>query len=40
MLMSIGLSKGTKVTIVADGPDAKEAVKTLKDLIDSKFGEE
>ena len=40
MLMSIGLAKGTPVTIIADGPDAKEAVKTLKDLIDSKFGEE
>ena len=28
------------ITIIADGPDEAEAVKALKDLIDSKFGEE
>lgn len=40
MIMSMGLVKGTEVTIVADGPDEAEAVAALKDLVDSKFGEE
>ena len=40
MIMSMGLVKGTEVTIIADGPDEAEAVKAQKDLIDSKFGEE
>ena len=39
MLMSMGLTKGTEVTIIADGSDAKEAVTALISLIDSKFGE-
>ena len=40
MIMSMGLCKGTEVTITADGYDALEAVLTLKKLIDDKFGEE
>jgi phosphocarrier protein len=40
MIMSMGLVKGTEITIVADGPDEAEAVKTLKELVESKFGEE
>ena len=40
MIMSMGLVKGTEVTIIADGPDEAEAVNALKDLIDSKFVEE
>ena len=40
MIMSMGLVKGTDITIVADGPDEAEAVKALKDLVLSKFGEE
>ena len=40
MIMSMGLVKGTEVTIVADGPDEKDAVAALKGLVDSKFGEE
>ena len=39
MIMSMGLTKGTEITICADGPDAQEAVKALKELVDSKFGE-
>ena len=39
MIMSMGLVKGTEITIVADGPDEADAVKALKDLVDSKFGE-
>ncbi len=40
MIMSMGLSNGTEITISADGPDEADAVKTLVDLVDSKFGEE
>ena len=40
ILMAIGLVKGTEITIIADGPDEKEAVARLTALIDSKFGEE
>jgi phosphocarrier protein HPr len=40
MIMSMGLVKGTEMTICADGPDEAEAVKTLQELVASKFGEE
>ena len=47
MIMSMGLVKGTEITIVADGPDEKNEIKeaaqkmkALKDLVESKFGEE
>ena len=40
MLMSLGLSKGTEITISADGPDEADAVAALKELIETKFGEE
>ena len=40
MIMSMGLVKGTEITISADGEDEAEAVKTLKDLVDAKFNEE
>lgn len=40
MIMSMGLVKGTEVTIVADGPDEADAVAQLKALVDSKFGED
>lgn len=36
MLCSLGLFEGTKVTIMAVGSDAQEAVKTLIELIDNK----
>ena len=39
MIMALGLSYGTEVTIMADGPDAEEAVRTLKDIVDDGFGE-
>ena len=39
MIMSMGLSKGTEITLVADGPDEADAVAQLKALVDSKFGE-
>ena len=40
MIMSMGLSKGTEVTITADGPDAQEAVDALIGLIENKFDAE
>ena len=40
MIMSLGLVKGTEVVISADGADADAAVKALKELVESKFGEE
>ncbi len=40
MIMSMGLVKGTEVTICADGPDEADAVAALKKMIDDKFGEE
>ncbi len=39
MIMGMGLTKGTEVTIKADGADANDAVKTLVALVESKFGE-
>ena len=39
MVMSMGMAKGTEVTFIADGPDAREAVEALKALVDSKFGD-
>ena len=39
MLMSMGLEYGDEITIAADGPDARQAVNALRNLIDSGFGE-
>lgn len=38
-LLSLGIVKGTRVEIAADGPDEREAVDALVALIDSGFGE-
>jgi phosphocarrier protein HPr len=38
-LMSLGLEKGTSVTISAEGSDEEQAVAELVALIDSGFGE-
>lgn len=40
MIMSMGLVKGTEVTISAEGEDAAAAVKAIQELVESKFGEE
>ena len=34
MIISLGLVKGTEVKIIAEGPDASEAVGTLKELLE------
>ena len=38
-LLSEGMGMGTRVEIIADGPDEQLAVDTLTALIDSGFGE-
>ena len=38
-VLSMGASKGTKLTIQADGEDEKEAVEALIALINNGFGE-
>lgn len=38
-LMTLGLSKGSLLTITADGPDEAEAVETLARLVEEGFGE-
>ncbi|MFC4767972.1 HPr family phosphocarrier protein [Effusibacillus consociatus] len=39
-LMTLGLAKGSKITIEASGTDEEEALDALADLVESKFGEE
>jgi len=39
-VMLLAASKGTKIKLVADGPDAQEAMAALTELINDKFGEE
>ena len=38
-VLSLGIVKGTKISIIADGNDEDEAVKTLVELIESNFSE-
>ena len=40
MIMSLGLTKGTELTISAEGEDAQAALDALTGLIKNKFGEE
>jgi phosphocarrier protein len=39
-LMMLAAGPGSKLLIVAQGPDAAEAVKAIEELVASKFGEE
>ena len=39
-LMMLAAGPGSKLLIIAQGPDAAEAVKAVEELIASKFGEE
>lgn len=38
-VLSLGIVKGTTITLIADGPDAEAAVGALVDLISSDFSE-
>ena len=38
-VLSLGISKGTAITLIADGADEGEAVAALASLIDGEFGE-
>ena len=39
MIMSLGLTQGTELTISAEGPDEADALAALSKLIEDKFGE-
>lgn len=39
-IMAAGISKGTEIIIEANGADEEEAVNSLVELVESKFGEE
>ena len=38
-VLSLGITKGMTVTLIADGCDEKEAIDGLAELIDTNFGE-
>jgi len=38
-VLSLGISKGTAITIIADGQDENDAVEALVALVESEFGE-
>ncbi len=38
-VLSLGISKGTEITLSAQGPDEEEAVNKLAELIQLKFNE-
>jgi len=39
-VMGMGLTKNTEITITAEGPDEDICIETLKELIESNFGED
>ncbi len=39
-VMMLAAEMGSKITIIAEGPDEKEAVEAIIQVIQSKFGEE
>lgn len=39
-VLSLGISRGTKVTIIADGVDEENALNALVNLINSNFAEQ
>lgn len=38
-VLSLGISKGASITLIADGADEAEAIDGLAALVDSEFGE-
>ena len=39
-VLSLGIIKGTTISIIADGEDQEDAVNTLVELIDSNFADD
>lgn len=39
-LMMLAAGPGSKILIIAKGPDAADAVKAIEELLESKFGED
>jgi phosphocarrier protein len=39
-LMMLAAEKGSRLTLIADGPDEAEAIEALAALVDAKFDEE
>ncbi|MCI8594759.1 MAG: HPr family phosphocarrier protein [Oscillospiraceae bacterium] len=38
-VLSLGIVKGTEITVISDGADEKEAVDSLVELVESNFSE-
>ena len=38
-VLSLGIVQGTVIQLIADGPDAEEAVEALAELLSGDFGE-
>ena len=38
-VLSLGIVKGTTITVIADGADETDAVETLATLVENNFGE-
>lgn len=38
-IMMLAASKGTELTIIADGDDAEQALKSIEELVANRFGE-
>ena len=38
-VLSLGIVKGTTITLIADGADEKEAISALVELVKDNFGE-
>ena len=38
-VLSLGISNGTEITLIADGADEAQAVEGLASLVESRFGE-
>lgn len=40
MVMAMGLPKGTEMKVSVDGPDEKECIEEIRELVENKFYEE
>ena len=38
-VLSLGIVKGTTITLIADGSDEEQAIQSLVDLVNDNFGE-